>query len=332
MLQKGKPLPASSPSWAEADTKGPAPKLSIVASLYNSAPYLEEFHRRISLEVAKLGQPYEILFVDDGSSDASLAVALDIMERDAAVKVIELSRNFGHHRAMMTGLDHAQGELVFLIDVDLEESPEVLGEFHALMQQGNWDVVYGYQPQREGKAWKRFSGRIGWYLIRTVYSIDVPHNQCTVRLMKRDYVRALVLHRELNTVIGGLWVITGFKQVGAPIHKSSRPMTSYSLVHRVVMLANGITSFSTAPLTFMVYFGLLLSGLAFASGTYVAWRKLMYNVAVGWASLIVSIWFIGGVIILFLGVIGMYISRIFIETKQRPYSLIRKIHRRVPTQ
>src|SRR5262249_35856830 len=154
-LQTGKPLPGSRATWAEAGVIGPAPQLSIVTTLYNSAPYLEEFHRRISLEAAKLGQSYEILLVDDGSPDASLEVALDIMERDAAVKVIELSRNFGHHRAMMTGLAHAQGELVFLIDVDLEESPEVLGEFHALMQQENWDVVYGYQPQHKDKGWKR---------------------------------------------------------------------------------------------------------------------------------------------------------------------------------
>src|SRR5262249_26311194 len=139
-----------------------------------------------------------------------------------------------------------------------------------------------------------------------------------------------VLHREANTVIGALWVITGFKQVGAPILKGSRPTSRSSLAHRAATLANGITSFSTVPLTFMVYFGLLLSGLAFASGVYVVLQKLLYNAAVGWASLIVSIWFIGGIIMLFLGVIGIYISRIFIETKQRPYSLVRKIHQKVP--
>jgi putative glycosyltransferase len=300
--------------------------------LYNSAPYLEEFHRRLSIEATKLGQPYEILLVDDGSPDASLDTALKLMERDVKVKVIELSRNFGHHKAMMTGLDHAQGELIFLIDVDLEESPELLGQFHAIMQQGDWDVVYGYQERRKGNAFEHYGGRAAWYLIRKMYSVPIPLNQCTVRLMRRDYVRALVSHRETNTVIGGLWVITGFKQIGTPIRKSSRPIASYTLAHRIATLANGVTSFSTAPLNFMIYFGLLVSGLAFAFGVYVALRKLMYNTAAGWASLIVSIWFIGGIMILFLGVIGIYISRIFIETKQRPYSLVRKIHQKAAPQ
>src|SRR5262249_6425542 len=155
---------------AESIAAGPAPKLSIVTTLYNSAPYLEEFHRRISLEADKLAESYEILLVDDGSPDASLDVAIELMERDVKVKVIELSRNFGHHRSMMTGLDHAQGELICLIDVDLEEPPEVLGEFHASMRQGSWDVVYGYQERRKGNAWERYSGRLAWYLIRSIYS------------------------------------------------------------------------------------------------------------------------------------------------------------------
>jgi putative glycosyltransferase len=322
---------ASRAAWTEATAGGP-PKLSIVTTLYNSAPHVEEFYRRVSLEADKLGEPYEILLVDDGSPDASLDAALKLMERDVKVKVIELSRNFGHHRAMMTGLDHAQGELVFLIDVDLEESPEVLGEFYAIMQRGDWDVVYGYQERRKGNAWERYSGRVAWYLIRKIYSVAIPMNQCTVRLMKRDYVRALISHREINTVIGGLWVITGFRQTGTPIRKNSRPTASYTLAHRIGTMVNGVTSFSTAPLIFMIYFGLLVSALAFAYGVYVVLQKLLYNSAVGWASLIVSIWFIGGVIILFLGVIGIYISRIFMETKQRPYSLVRKIHQKVATR
>jgi putative glycosyltransferase len=328
-VEAAAPVPARRASSAEAagaGNGGPAPKLSVVTTLYHSAPYLEEFHRRLSLEARKLGQPYEIVLVDDGSPDASLDIALELMERDVTVKVIELSRNFGHHKAMMTGLDHARGELVFLIDVDLEEPPELLGEFYGIIQQGDGDVVYGYQEQRKGNAWERHSGRLAWYLMRKMYSVAIPHNHCTVRLMKREYVRALVSHRETDPVIGALWVITGFKQIGMPIRKNSRATTSYTLAHRIGTFVNGVTSFSTAPLNFMIYFGLMVSALAFTFGVYVLLQKLIYNSAVGWASLIVSIWFIGGIIMLFLGVIGMYISRIFIETKQRPYSLVRRIH------
>src|SRR5262249_51172725 len=162
--------------------------------------------------------------------------------------------------------------------------------FYATMQQGDWDVVYGYQERRKGNAWERYSGSVAWYLNRKMYSVAIPTYHCTVRLMKRDYVRALISHREINTVIGGLWVITGFRQVGTPVRKSSRPTASYTLARRFATFVNGVTSFSAAPLNFMVYFGLLVSASAFAFGVYVVLQKLIHNSAVGWASLMASLW------------------------------------------
>jgi putative glycosyltransferase len=302
--------------------------LSVVTTLYKSAAYVEEFYRRASEAAQRITDDYEIVMVDDGSPDTSLDIACALAAKDGRVRVVELSRNFGHHKALMTGLDHARGELCFLIDSDLEEDPALLVAFLERMQSTDCDVVYGFQETRKGDPLESGAGKIAWYWIKKLYSIDIPVNQCTVRLMRREYVDALLLHRESNTVIGGLWVITGFRQVGIAITKSHRKESSYSLLLRFKTLLNGITSFSTVPLHLMVTFGMIVSFVSFAVGIFVILQKFVRNTAVGWASLIVSIWFMGGVIVFCLGVIGIYISRIFVETKSRPYVIVRRIHQR----
>jgi len=303
-------------------------KLSIVTTFYDSAATVAEFHRRATASAKTITDDYEIVMVDDGSPDNSLSLACAIAEEDDHVRVVELSRNFGHHKALMTGLDHAKGDLCFLIDSDLEEAPEVLKEFFDALRGQDVDVVYGYQTSRKGNPIESKGGRLAWSLIDYLYSIQIPRNQCTVRLMLREYVDALLRHRESNTVIGGLWVITGFKQVGMPINKGHRGQSSYNLLKRIETLVNGITSFSTAPLLFMLYFGIFVSLVSFLLGLGVLAQKLIYNSASGWASLIVSIWFLDGVIVFGLGLIGLYISRIFVETKNRPYVIVRRIHER----
>ncbi len=303
-------------------------RLSVVTTLYKSAAFVEEFYRRASEAASRITDDYEIVMVDDGSPDTSLDIACALAAKDGRVRVVELSRNFGHHKALMTGLDHAKGELCFLIDSDLEEDPALLGTFMEKMQSTDCDVVYGFQERRKGDRLESTGGKIAWYWIKKLYSIDIPVNQCTVRLMRREYVDALLLHRESNTLIGGLWVITGFRQAGMPIAKGHRNESSYSLLLRFATLLNGITSFSTVPLHLMVGFGMIVSFISFAFGIFVILEKLVRNTAVGWASLIVSIWFMGGVIVFCLGVIGIYVSRIFVETKNRPYVIVRRIHQR----
>jgi putative glycosyltransferase len=301
-------------------------KLSIVTTLYKSDAYVAEFHRRASEAARRITDDYEIVMVDDGSPDNSLEIACAIARGDGRVRVVELSRNFGHHKALMTGLDHARGELCFLIDSDLEEDPALLGRFYETMQSGDCDVVFGYEESREGNTLKGKGGAVAWHLINRLLSIEVPRNHCTVRLMCREYVDALLRHRESNTVIGGLWVITGFRQTGLAISKKHRKETSYSLLMRIAGLLNAITSFSTVPLNLMVAFGMIVSLVSFAFGIFVTLEKLVHNSAAGWASLIVSIWFMGGIIVFCLGVIGIYISKIFLETKNRPYTIVRRVH------
>lgn len=304
-------------------------KLSVVTTLYKSAATVEEFYRRAVAAAEALTDDFEIVMVDDGSPDDSLVIACALARRDDRVRVVELSRNFGHHKALMTGLDYARGDLVFLIDSDLEEPPELLLEFHGQMESADLDMTFGYQEKRQGQPFARYGGRFAWYLIDKLYSVKVVPNQCTVRLMRRNYVDALLLHRERSPVIGALWVITGFKQLPIPIIKKSREgRATYTFLRRVRAFLEGLTSFSVVPLNLMVYFGMSVSFVAFVLGVFIIFEKMNNNMAVGWASLIVSIWFLGGFIILCLGVIGTYIGRIYIETKNRPYVIVRKVHER----
>jgi putative glycosyltransferase len=280
-------------------------KLSIVTTLYKSGSYVEEFHRRASAEAANVSDDYEIVMVDDGSPDDSLDVAIKIATRDPRVRVVELSRNFGHHRAMMAGLRLARGALVFLIDVD---------------------VVFGYQAQRKGKLFEQVGGAVHWWLIRKLSYYPIPENLVTARLMTRQYVRSLIRYREQKTAIGGLWALTGYRQTGLPVIKGFRGATSYSVIRRVAVGLDGITSFSEKPLILVFLLGGAIFALSSVGAMYLIARRLTGTLLSGWASLLVSVWMLGGLSIASIGVLGLYIARIFIETKRRPYSIIRKVH------
>jgi putative glycosyltransferase len=303
-------------------------KVSVVSTLYHSAPYVAEFLDRTRAELTKLTSDYEIVLVDDGSPDDSLRTALTQTAAEPRLKVVELSRNFGHHKAMMTGLEHTAGDLIFLIDVDLEEPPELLTPFHEKLISEGLDVVYGVQEGRKGGLGERVFGWIAWKMIGIMLPIDVPRNHSTVRLMTRDYVEALIRHKERKTAIGGLMVITGFKQAGLPFTKGRRGTTSYSFGARLFALLDSITSFSEVPLYCVFYLGLIVLFISGMIGCLLVLRKLTGQVLSGWVSTLVSVWFLGGLAIFSIGVVGLYISRIFIETKNRPYSIVRKIHGR----
>ena len=202
-------------------------KLSIVATLYCSAPYLSEFYQRISAQAKKnFSDDYEIILVNDGSPDDSLEIAKELFNDDPRVRVIDLSRNFGHHKAMLTGLEVASGEKIFLIDVDLEERPEYLEEFNDKLEATGCDVVYGIQDIRKGGWFERWTGSIAYFIFDLLIDIKHPKNIVTMRLMKRDYVNALLQFQENEVIISYLWVITGFDQRAVAIKKIKRDGTS----------------------------------------------------------------------------------------------------------
>ena len=185
--------------------------LSIVTSLYGSAPYVADFYRRASAAAQQVTSRYEIIFVNDGSPDDSLARAVALQEQDPKVVVIDLSRNFGHHKAFMTGMMYAKGNRVFILDSDLEEEPEWLLTFQGLLNQSTCDVVYGVQDKRKGGFFERWSGHAFYWLFNTLSSAPIPVNAVNARLMSRRYVEALLKHQEREIFLPGLWQITDRK-------------------------------------------------------------------------------------------------------------------------
>jgi putative glycosyltransferase len=302
--------------------------LSIVTTLYHSSPYLEEFYTRIKQEAKKITDDYEIILVNDGSPDNSLDVAVSLYRRDARVRVIDLSRNFGHHKAMMTGLAHAQGRLVFLIDCDLEIMPENLTAFYRTFQNSTVDVVYGIQETRQDPPLDRLFSRLFYTFFNWLSPDTIPLNLTTVRLMSQRYVSALVSHQEREVLIGGLWAITGFKQLPQVVSKSSKGSSTYHLGRRLAIVVNAVTSFSNRPLILIFYLGCIIISLSSVAAAYLTIETILSGFLPGWPSLIVSVWLLGGLTIFCMGIIGIYLSKIFTETKQRPYTIIRDFYER----
>lgn len=303
-------------------------RLSIVSSLYNSAPFLEEFHRRVVAAAEQITDQFEIILVNDGSPDDALAVAIELHQADQRVTVVDLSRNFGHHRAMMAGLMCARGELVFLIDCDLEEDPAVLPGFLVTMQKESCDVVYGVQKARRGTKWEEASGTLFYWILERLGGTAIPRNMTTARLMSRRYVRNLVRHQEREMIISGLWVATGFRQVPQAIEKLRLGHRSnYSFWKKLRMVIDHITVFSAAILYAILYFGLAVSVLSFFMLLYfVARYAWTGNVRAGWTSTIASVWMFGGLSIFLISFVGIYVAQIFNETKRRPYVIVRAVY------
>src|SRR5438067_7946902 len=267
-------------------------RLSIVSTLYRSAPYVEEFCLRVTEAAQKTASnDFEIVLVNDGSPDNALDAALHVRAKNPNVTVIDLARNFGHHKAMMTGLSHARGDLVFLIDSDLEEQPELLGDFKKEMERTGADVVYGVQSKRRGGAFERATGAMYYTLFNAITSQPIPRNLLTVRLMTRRYVQALVAHQERELNIGALWTHTGFTQVPLLVDKPFKGRTTYGVRKKITHLVNSVTSFSSAPLVFVFYLGVSISMLSGVFGTYLIIRRVFFGELLqGWPSLIVSVW------------------------------------------
>jgi putative glycosyltransferase len=305
------------------------PEMSVVTTMYRSETYLAEFHVRMVATLTRLGiASYEIIFVNDGSPDASFEAALQLSACDPNIVVVDLSRNFGHHKAIMTGLSYARGERVFLLDCDLEEDPELLEWLAAEMFAQKCDVVFGVQKIRRGGLLTRLAGNLYFRIITAVSGIPFPRNVLTLRLMSRRYVDSLLLHRERELLISGIWHLTGFKQVALAVTKHERSPTTYSLTKRFNLVLTGVISFSDRPLRWIFYTGVFILLFALLYMAYNLAIYILYGSTVsGYASIIVSLWMIGGLNFLFVGIIGIYIATIFSEVKQRPYTIVQAVHR-----
>lgn len=318
---------------APAHAAHPAPTLSLVVPVYNEAANIEPFVARASAALDTLALPWEILFVDDGSRDASLVAMLAAREREPRIVVIELSRNFGKEIALTAGLDHARGEAVIPIDADLQHPPEIIPALVAGWRAGN-DMVVAVQrnPPRDGALRRMMSG-LFYRLFRRMTAIELPPGAGDYRLLAAPVVRALRDLPERSRFMKGLYAWVGFRYTTVPydVDPRARGHSSFGVGRLWQLGTDAITSFSAAPLKVASVIGFLIAIAAIVYGAWLVVKTLVLGIDVpGYASTITLVLFLGGLQLLSLGILGEYIARIYDEVKSRPLYVVRSRHGSVP--
>ncbi|PSB12007.1 glycosyltransferase [Pleurocapsa sp. CCALA 161] len=299
---------------------------SIVIPIFNEAATLPELWRQLKAVIDELNDTCEVIFIDDGSNDDSYDRLLLLHQAHPEVRLIRLSRNFGHQPALTAGIEKATGKAVILMDGDLQDSPQAIAQFIAKWQQG-YDVVYAVREKRK-EIWLKRLAFVGFYrLLNFLSGMKLPIDAGIFSLMDRQVVVALCQMPERNRYLSGLRAYAGFKQTGVVVERGSRyhgqPKVTLSKLCKLAF--DGIFSFSTIPLKIATIFGLISAIVSFViglSGLYV--KFVLGKVLLSWAYGLTTTFFMGGVQLIFLGIIGEYIARIYDEVKQRPYYLIRE--------
>jgi polyisoprenyl-phosphate glycosyltransferase len=301
--------------------------ISIVIPIYfeegNIFPLYERLYHLLSLD---LGLDYEIIFVNDGSTDSSVENILKLQKKDSNIRLIDFSRNFGHQIAVTAGIDHSSGNTVVIIDADLQDPPELIKKMYHLYQKG-YDVVYARRRSRAGESFfKRITASLFYRLLDRITDIDIPLDTGDFRLISRRVVEELKRMPEKSRFIRGLVTWVGFKQTFIEYDRDKRysGKTGYSLLKMINFSINGITSFSTFPLKIATIFGALISIITFIYILGIIYLKLFTDKTIpGWSSIMVSNLFLGGIILLTLGILGEYTGRIYTELKKRPLYIIK---------
>lgn len=305
----------------------PSPLLSVVVPCANESEVLLETHRRLTSALGPIGLRYEILYVDDGSSDSTIDLLRELQSADERVRVVRLSRNFGHQVAITAGMDHAAGDAIVVIDADMQDPPEVIPEF-VNKWKGGYDVAYGVRTEREGEtAFKLWSAKLFYRLLGRVSETRIALDSGDFRLMDRRVAEALLAMPERDRFIRGMVSWLGFSQAAVPYTRAPRLAgeTKYPFLKMLRFAADGIFSFSTTPLRLATYLGFAVSGLSLVAILYALFVHFFVKGAVqGWASLVIAVFFIGGVQLICLGIIGEYVGRIYGESKRRPLYLVRE--------
>jgi polyisoprenyl-phosphate glycosyltransferase len=308
------------------------PVISVVAPVFNEAPTLPLFVERVAQALEPLGEPWELVLINDGSRDKSLDVMVDLHERDGRVKVVSFSRNFGHQLAITAGLDYARGAAVVIIDSDLQDPPEVIPELFAKWREG-YGIVFAQRGERQGETWfKKTTAAFFYRLIRRITNVNIPVDTGDFRLMDRKVVDTLKRMREHHRFMRGLSVWVGFKQTGVEYKRAPRHAgeTKYPLSKMVRFALDGITSFSYLPLQLATYFGFAIAAISMIALVAVVIARLFAGAGIagaggafyGQASTLVSVLFLGGIQLIFLGIIGEYLGRIYDEVKRRPLYVV----------
>lgn len=305
-------------------------ELSVVVPVFNEAPVIGDFHRRLVAALDALPVAAEVVYVNDGSSDGSMDLLRGFASADARVAVLDFSRNFGKEIAMTAGLDHAAGDAVVVIDSDLQDPPELIGEMLCEWKAGA-DVVMMRRASREGESWfKKASARWFYRLIGSIGEQPIPADVGDFRLLSRRAVEALQACPERTRFMKGLFAWVGFRQMTIDYERDARfaGVTKWNYWRLWNLAIEGITSFSSMPLKLASYVGLATALFAFAYALIIFAKALFYgNPVAGYPSLMVTVLFLGGVQLIALGIIGEYLARMFVEVKGRPLYLLSGIYR-----
>ncbi|MDQ0484035.1 glycosyltransferase family 2 protein [Guptibacillus hwajinpoensis] len=302
-------------------------RYSIIIPMYNEEAVIVETYRRLKKVMNEVAEPYELLFVNDGSSDRSLEIVKEYSDWDNRVKVIDLSRNFGHQIAITAGMDYASGDAVIVIDADLQDPPELIPNMIEKWKEG-FEVVYAKRTKRKGESlFKRVSASLFYRTLRRLTDVDIPLDTGDFRLIDRKVCDQMNLLNEKNRFVRGLVSWIGFKQTAVEYERDERLYgeSKYPLKKMLKLSLDGITSFSYKPLKAATYAGVLLSLSGFIYMLIVIFQKLFTDSTVtGWASLIVIQLLFFGFVLMILGVMGEYIGRIYEEAKDRPVYIVRE--------
>ncbi len=303
------------------------PVFSIVVPMFNEAAGILLLHDRLARVMDGLGEPWEVVCVNDGSRDATLSVVESLRDRDPRVAVVNLSRNFGKEIATTAGLDHARGAAVIVIDADLQDPPEVIPELVAAWREG-FDMVYARRRVREGETWlKTRTAALFYRLMRNWGQVELPPDTGDFRLMSRRAVDALLKLREQHRFMKGLFAWVGFPSKPVLYDRAPRAAgeTKWNYWKLWNLAIEGFTSFSVLPLKLATYIGAVVALVAALFGVVVVARTLVRGDSpAGYPSLLVVVLLLGGTQLIFLGVIGEYLGRVFNETKQRPLYLVER--------
>lgn len=306
-------------------------KISFVFPVYNEEGNIELLHKTMTKILHKLSDKYEteILYVNDGSKDSSFEILQKIQALDKRVVLINFSRNFGHQYAITAGLDYASGDAVVIMDSDMQDPPEVVLDLIREWEAG-YEVVYAQRRTRKDNFFKKVTAYAFYRTLSYLASINIPKDTGDFRLIDRKVVDTLNKFRETNRFMRGMVSYVGYKQKAVLFDRADRHAgaTNYPLKKMIRLAFDGITSFSTAPLKLIAQIGYLISLIGFLGILYALFVKIFMpsTVMSGWTLTIISVLFIGGVQLLMLGVLGMYIGRIYTEAQERPLYIISSIH------
>jgi polyisoprenyl-phosphate glycosyltransferase len=309
-------------------------KISVVIPIYNEEENVHELHNRLTAVLENLsdaeGVPidgHEIIMVDDGSTDNSWSIIKAINKNDARVKGISFSKNFGHHISITAGLDYASGDAVVLMDGDLQDPPEEIPKLFEKLNEG-YDLVYGIRQQRHDPLFKKISSYIFWWMLKRFSGTDIPQGQTMLRILSRRLVDTIKEMREHARFIHGMMAWAGFRSITVEVEHAKRlkGKSKYNIPKMFKLAFSAITSFSTVPLRLATYTGIVSSFISIIAGIYFIYLKIFHNIPVlGYASIIVSIFFIGGIQLLVLGIFGEYLGRTYQEVQRRPLYILKEI-------